>query len=131
MQELQTTKHGKVLTEDQAVPMLSETGERLTLIRSSVPSGEESIRLAAVFRLIGDPTRARILYALLESGELCVGDLSTVVGMSETAVSHALRLLRTAGIVRRRRLSRMAYYSLQDAHVSTLLELARDHLRHS
>jgi ArsR family transcriptional regulator, lead/cadmium/zinc/bismuth-responsive transcriptional repressor len=91
----------------------------------------EAAGVAEFFRLMGDPTRVRILYTLQQAGELCVGDLSLVVGMSETAVSHALRLLRTAGIVKRRRASRMAYYSLDDAHVANLLDLSREHLRHS
>ncbi len=91
----------------------------------------EAARVAELFRLMGDPTRVGILYALREAGELCVRDLSLLVGMSETAVSHALRLLRTARIVRRRRASRMAFYSLDDAHVSNLLDLCREHLKHS
>ncbi len=100
-------------------------------VRSRLPSKEESAELASVFRMIGDPTRARILYALLDSGELCVGDLSRAVGASDTTVSHALRVLRMAGIVRRRRLSRMAYYSLHDSHVSQLLQVTWEHLKHS
>lgn len=91
----------------------------------------EAAGVAELFRLMGDPTRVGILYALREAGELCVGDLSLLVGMSETAVSHALRLLRTAGIVKRRRVSRMAFYSLDDAHVSNLLDVCREHLQHS
>jgi DNA-binding transcriptional ArsR family regulator len=91
----------------------------------------ETVRIAELFRLIGDPTRVGILYALKEGKELCVRDISLLVGMSETAVSHALRILRTARIVRRRRASRMAFYSLDDAHVSNLLDLCREHLEHS
>jgi len=91
----------------------------------------EATRVAELFRLMGDPTRVGILYALREAEELCVRDLSALVGMSETAVSHALRLLRTARIVKRRRSSRMAFYSLDDDHVSNLLDLCREHLQHS
>ena len=91
----------------------------------------ETARIADLFRLMGDPTRVGILYALREGKELCVRDISFLVGMSETAVSHALRILRTARIVKRRRASRMAFYSLDDAHVSNLLELCREHLEHS
>jgi DNA-binding transcriptional ArsR family regulator len=90
----------------------------------------EAARLADLFKLLGDPTRARILYALLEAGELCVCDLSATVDLPESTASHALRLLRTAGIVRNRRDGRMVHYSLDDAHVRTLLDLSLQHLRH-
>lgn len=88
-------------------------------------------KLTQLFRLLGDATRARLLYALLEAGELCVCDLSAATGTPETNVSHALRLLRTAGIVKARRDGRMMHYSLDDAHVRMLLDLSREHLRHS
>lgn len=91
---------------------------------------EEAARLADLFKLLGDPTRARILYALLEAGELCVCDIAETVTVPESTVSHALRLLRTAGVVRARRDGRMMRYSLQDAHVRMLLDLSLEHLRH-
>jgi DNA-binding transcriptional ArsR family regulator len=90
----------------------------------------EATRLAEQFKLLGDPTRTRILYALLEAGELCVCDLAETVEVPESSVSHALRLLRTAGIVRNRRHGRMIFYSLDDAHVRMLLDLSLAHLRH-
>ena len=92
---------------------------------------DEVIRVTELFRLLGDPTRVRLLYALVEAGELCVCDLAAVVGVPETSVSHALRLLRTAGIVRSRRGGRMVYYSLTDAHVRLLLDVSAEHLRHA
>lgn len=103
---------------------------RVQAVRAQLISSEEAGRLAELFRLLGDPTRARLLYALLEAGELCVCDLAATVEVAETTVSHALRLLRTAGIVRNRRDGRMIYYSLHDAHVRLLLDLSREHLRH-
>ncbi len=95
-----------------------------------LPDGELEL-LTQLFRLLGDATRARLLYALLEAGELCVCDLSAATGTPETNVSHALRLLRTAGIVRARRDGRMMFYSLDDAHVRLLLDVSREHLRHT
>lgn len=92
-------------------------------------TADEAARLADLFRLLGDPTRARLLYALLEAGELCVHDLAAAVEVTDTAVSHALRLLRTASIVSSRRSGRMVFYRLADAHVRTLLDLSREHLR--
>lgn len=86
--------------------------------------------LAELFRLLGDPTRVRILYALLAAGELCVCDLAEVVGTADTKVSQALRLLRGAGAVRNRRDGRNVYYRLDDAHVRVLLDVSREHVAH-
>jgi DNA-binding transcriptional ArsR family regulator len=94
-----------------------------------LPAGEVT-RLTELFRLLGDPTRVRMLYALAEAGELCVGDLAAVVDGPESSVSHALRLLRTAGVVRSRRSGRLVYYALDDAHVRLLLDVSAEHLRH-
>ncbi len=88
-------------------------------------------RITELFRLVGEPTRVRLLYALVEAGEMCVCDLAAVVDSPETSVSHALRLLRMAGIVRTRRDGRMIYYSLTDAHVRLLLDVTAEHLRHT
>lgn len=86
--------------------------------------------LTELFKLLGDVTRVRLLYALVEAGELCVGDLSAATDTPETNVSHALRLLRTAGVVKARRDGRHMHYSLDDEHVRMLLDLSREHLRH-
>lgn len=90
----------------------------------------DAVRLAELFRLLADPNRARLLHALVVAGELCVCDLAAAVGMSETSVSQALRLLRTAGVVRNRRAGRTVYYTLDDDHVATLLDMSLQHLRH-
>jgi ArsR family transcriptional regulator, lead/cadmium/zinc/bismuth-responsive transcriptional repressor len=82
--------------------------------------------LTEIFRVLGDPTRVRILDALA-TAELCVGDLAAKVRISESAVSHQLRLLRGARIVRARREGRMIFYALDDKHV---LALFRQGLRH-
>jgi DNA-binding transcriptional ArsR family regulator len=98
--------------------------------RSGLPSAAETDRLAEWFRVLGDPTRTRILYALLEGDELCVSDLSMAIDAAESTVSHALRWLRSSRAVRSRRAGRLMYYSLDDAHVRMLLDLGRQHLRH-
>ena len=85
---------------------------------------------AAWFRLLGDPTRVRILRSLAEVDELCVHEIATAVGASETKVSQALRLLRTAGVVRNRRDGRHIHYRLDDDHVRTLLDVTIEHLAH-
>lgn len=71
-----------------------------------------------------------MLCALLEAGELCVCDLAAVVEMAESSVSHSLRLLRTAGIVKQRRSGRQIFYSLDDAHVRLLLDVSIEHVSH-
>lgn len=83
--------------------------------------------IAATFRLLGDPTRVRLLDTLMH-GERCVGDLATAIGHTESAVSHQLRLLRAAHLVRVRRQGRQAFYSLDDHHVVGLLRDARKHV---
>ena len=83
--------------------------------------------IATVFKLLGDPTRVRLVDALTH-GERCVCDLATLAGLSESAVSHQLRLLRTARLVKVRRTGRQAYYSLDDHHVVGLLHDTRKHV---
>jgi DNA-binding transcriptional ArsR family regulator len=102
-------------------PRVHATRERL------LPTGEGE-RLAALFRLLGDPTRVRLMYALLEAGELCVCDLAATIGAAESTVSQALRLLRTAGVVTSRRAGRMQYYRLSDGHVRMLLDVSHEHM---
>lgn len=104
--------------------------DRVAAARDRLPSPAETDNLADWFKVMGDPTRTRILYAVLEAGELCVCDLAAAVDVGESTVSHSLRWLRTAGIVRARRSGRMMFYSLDDEHVRMLLDLGREHLRH-
>ena len=82
--------------------------------------------LADTFRILGDPTRVRIVDALA-SGQLCVHEISEHIGLSESAVSHQLRLMRSMRIVRARREGRCVYYTLDDQHV---LDLFQQGLRH-
>ena len=84
--------------------------------------------LADTFRVLGDPTRVRILDALRE-GELCVNDLAARISLSESAVSHQLRLLRTMRLVRVRREGRLAFYAVDDHHILELLEQASTHVQ--
>lgn len=105
--------------------------ERVAEVRGRLVEVHDADGLAAVFRLLGDRTRVRMLFALAEAGELCVCDLAAAVGAPETSVSQALRLLRTAGVVRSRRDGRTIWYRLDDAHVRQLLDLSLEHVRHA
>ncbi|MGP9537766.1 ArsR/SmtB family transcription factor [Brachybacterium sp. AOP43-C2-M15] len=96
----------------------------------SRPRDGEILDLADVFSLLGDPGRLRLLLAL-RGGEVGVRELSEVSGQSESAVSHALQLLRAHRIVAVRREGRRAFYRLDDPHVRTLLDVALRHTGHS
>ncbi|MGK2875555.1 MAG: ArsR/SmtB family transcription factor, partial [Nocardioides sp.] len=88
--------------------------DRVAMARERLPSAEEGDRLTSVLSLLADPTRLRLLYALDVVDELCVGDLAMALSVSEDAASYGLRVLRTAGLVTRRKESRTVYYRLAD-----------------
>ncbi len=104
--------------------------ERVASVNARMPADDDVVDTADVFGLLGDPRRLKLLVALLD-GELCVCDLAAVTGMSESATSHALRLLRAHRVVAVRRDGRMAYYRLDDAHVRMLVDLAVAHTEHT
>ncbi len=104
--------------------------EKVALASEHAPGADELARVTSVFKLLGDPTRARLLYALLEAGELCVCDLAAATATAETTVSQALRLLRASGVVAGRREGRNVFYRLSDAHVRLLLDVTREHALH-
>ncbi len=97
----------------------------------AAPDQDAVEALASMFALLSDPHRVRLMAALLTEGELCVSDLAAVCASSESAVSHALRLLRAHRVVVVRRAGRRAYYSLADSHVRVLLDVALEHLGHA
>jgi ArsR family transcriptional regulator, lead/cadmium/zinc/bismuth-responsive transcriptional repressor len=94
---------------------------------NSLPPGEIS-SLAALFKALGDVTRQRIIWALV-SEEMCVCDLAALLGITESGVSHQLRLLRTMKLVANRREGPVLYYRLADDHIGMLLEIALEHAR--
>ncbi|HWQ15189.1 MAG TPA: metalloregulator ArsR/SmtB family transcription factor [Roseiflexaceae bacterium] len=87
-------------------------------------------QVAATFKALADPTRVRILHALSHA-ELCVGDLAALLGVTESAVSHQLRLLRGLRIVRARREGKLIFYALDDEHVTRIFQLTLEHLGHT
>ncbi len=91
-----------------------------------IPSAEVLSNLAESFKVLGDTTRLKILMALSEE-ELCVCDLSALIGVSVSAISHQLRLLRNLRFVKYRKEGKMVYYSLSDDHIKTLIEVAVTH----
>lgn len=103
----------------------------VTRVRDTLPAAAEVAEAADVFGLLADPNRLRLLTALAAAGELCVSDLAAACAMTESAVSHALRLLRAYRVVAVERRGRMAWYRLDDDHVRVLLEVALTHARHA
>ena len=99
----------------------------LATVAENMIDGDASRKLANVFKVLGDPSRVKIIYALLQS-ELCVGDISYIVGISQSAVSHQLRVLRDSRLVKSRREGQLIHYSLDDHHVINLLSECLEHI---
>lgn len=97
-------------------------------LKSHLFGADLVVELAETFKVLGDATRVRILDALSRH-ELCVGDIAEVLGLSESAVSHQLRLLRTARLVRQRRAGQQMFYALDDQHVIRLFAQAHEHVQ--
>ena len=96
-------------------------------VRSSAPAEERLQQLAELFKTFGDGTRIRILYVLLEA-EVCVCDLAMLLRMTQSAVSHQLRILKQARLIKARRDGKTVFYSLADDHVATLLRQGMEHV---
>ena len=96
-------------------------------VLDSQPAEEYLYDLAELFKVFGDSTRSRILYALFES-ELCVGDMAQLLGISQSAVSHQLKILKDAKLVRFRRDGKIIFYMLDDDHVRTMLSMGMEHV---
>lgn len=101
--------------------------EVVAKVQQNLPEMEKLLDLADLFKNFGDGTRVRILYVLLEA-EVCVCDLAMLLGMTQSAVSHQLRILKQARLVKARRDGKTVFYSLADDHVATLLRSGMEHI---
>ena len=111
----------------EKLPETAQLGEAdIRRLQDDLPNDEVLYDLAELFRVFGDSTRIKILYALFES-ELCVNDIAQVVGISQSAVSHQLRVLKTSKLVKFRREGKAMYYSLDDDHVRSMIALGMEH----
>ncbi|MBM3327211.1 MAG: winged helix-turn-helix transcriptional regulator [Calditrichaeota bacterium] len=97
-------------------------------IRARLETPRLRLRISAMFKLLSDPARLKIITAL-EEGELCVCEIAAIVQLSQSSVSHHLRSLRELNLVRVRRQGKMVFYVLADVHISALVAIARDHAR--
>ncbi|NLW91791.1 MAG: winged helix-turn-helix transcriptional regulator [Syntrophomonadaceae bacterium] len=102
--------------------------EKVKAVQADMPGIETIFALADTFKTLGDPTRLKLLFALMQQ-ELCVCDLAALIEVSESAVSHQLRVLRGQKLVRFRRDGKNLYYSLDDDHVRTLFAQGLEHVR--
>ena len=102
--------------------------EAVATVAKAMPPADVVQDMAELFKIMGDPTRMGILQALALS-ELCVCDLAALLELSQSAISHQLRVLRTAKLVRFRRDGKMVFYNLDDDHIHTLMRVGREHVR--
>jgi len=101
--------------------------EAVKEVQEALFSEDIAISLAELFKALGDPTRVKILFSLM-TRELCVCDLSAVIGVSDSAVSHQLKILRTLRLVKYRREGKILYYSLADDHIEKLFAQGLEHV---
>ncbi len=101
--------------------------DMITKIDDNMPCEEEFFDLSELFKMLGDSTRVKILYALSQ-GEMCVCDIVELLDVTQSAVSHQLRLLKQARLVKYRRSGKSAIYSISDDHVYTILSMGMEHI---
>ena len=114
----------------QELPRCEETRihpDAVERVRGLLPQDEVLYDLAELFKIFGDTTRIRILYALFEA-ELCVCDIAQLLSLSQTAVSHQLRLLKGSKLVKSRRDGKTVFYSLADDHVRSIIGQGMEHV---
>ncbi|RMI01336.1 MAG: transcriptional regulator [Calditrichaeota bacterium] len=103
-------------------------GEKVERVHAALPEDREIAALAETFKVLGDPTRLRIVLALAME-ELCVCDLAALIGVSVSAISHQLRQLRQMRLVKYRKNGKMVFYSLDDEHIEHIIAEAQTHVR--
>ena len=101
--------------------------EIVETVRKNLPDEDTLYDLAELFRIFGDSTRIRILYVLFEA-EMCVCDIANLLGMTQSAISHQLRALKSARLVKGRREGKTVFYSLADDHVKTIINQGFEHI---
>ncbi len=115
--------------DDDVCEQLCEHDQLVCLAKAEMLLDEDARRIAETFKILGDPTRIKILHALSKR-ELCVCDIAAVVALGQSAVSHQLRLLRGARLVKYRKEGKMVWYFLDDRHISQLLTQGIEHIQH-
>lgn len=115
------------MQDEKEIPAKSTYSQDLTSVADSMPDEDLLFDLAELFKIFGDSTRIKILFALL-GRELSVGDLAEVLSMTQSAISHQLRVLKANGLVKFRREGKSLIYSLSDEHVTKILNMGLEHI---
>lgn len=102
--------------------------ERVKNVQTQMPKEREVFDIAELFKVLGEPTRIKILSALLVQ-EMCVCDITELLKMTQSAISHQLRLLKNAKLVKNRKQGKMVYYSLDDSHIEGIISIAMEHTK--
>ncbi|MGI6096034.1 MAG: ArsR/SmtB family transcription factor [Lachnospiraceae bacterium] len=118
----------KLTLEDTEIDVCDEYSPHMHVDREVIPDDETLYSIAELFKVFGDPTRVRILYALSAS-ELCVCDIADFLEMTQSAISHQLRVLKQMRLVKFRREGKTVFYSLADSHVKTILDQGLEHVQ--
>lgn len=101
--------------------------ELIRVVNEKMPQEDKLYDLAELFKVFGDSTRIRILYVLFEA-EVCVCDLAQILNMTQSAISHQLKILKQSKLVKSRREGKSVFYSLADGHVRTIIAQGREHI---
>lgn len=115
------------MSENERAQFLCMSDETVQRVLDEMPPDETLYDLAELFKVFGDSTRIRILYALFEA-EMCVGDIALLLGLSQTAVSHQLRVLKINKLVKGRKEGKIVFYSLADDHVRRMIDQGMEHI---
>jgi ArsR family transcriptional regulator len=122
---MEQSKDETIIERCDCVEVHSDVVDR---IRQEMPEEETLYDLAELYKVFGDSTRVRILWAL-DTADLCVCDIAALLNMTQSAISHQLRVLKQARLVRYRRVGKNVYYSLDDDHVRSIFEQGLSHIR--
>ena len=120
------SKTTTIVREGESCEVTCINPSKVRSLARSLPRTSAVERISSTFQTMSDPSRLKILYCVSQ-GDVCVCDLSAVLGMNVSAVSHQLRLLRTLNLVKPRRDGRIVYYSLSDEHVGELMRMGLEH----
>lgn len=125
VEQLFNLKRGESMQDFDNEEVANDT--LVSSVKEKMPSDDTIYDLSELYKVFGDSTRTKILSAL-EISELCVCDIALCLNMTKSAVSHQLRILRTAKLVKPRKVGKVVYYSLDDDHVSQILECGLSHI---
>lgn len=127
MEETILTEESRDKTENTVREFQTEREAIINKVQEQQPDDEILYDLAELFKVFGDSTRIKILYSMFEH-ELCVNDIARLLNLSQSSVSHQLRILKTSKLVKFRREGKSIYYSLDDEHVRSIISMGMEHV---